>query len=252
MSNNEETGTRVDKIPSPDPKPTPIPFWAQNPNILFDPHFILEFYPTDKMSYNEKLNALSRSVIVLTVFSLFFTQLKFRLVLIGVLTMCIIYLVHQYYTKNETNKEGLEIDRPSPALDYLEQNGLNTSPTVFQQPTSHNPFSNVMMSDYDYNPNKLPAPPASNPVIDDLITENAKKLVQEANPGQPDITSKLFGDVNDQIDFDHSMRQFHSTASTTIPNDQGAFAQFCYGSMVSCKEGNLFACARNTSHYTLT
>ena len=35
-----------------------------------------------------------------------------------------------------------------------------------------------------------------------------------------------------------------------LANDQGAFAEFCYGSMISCKDGNLFACARNTSHYT--
>ena len=40
------------------------------------------------------------------------------------------------------------------------------------------------------------------------------------------------------------MRPFYSTANTTIPNDQGAFADFCYGSMVSCKEGNPFACTK--------
>jgi hypothetical protein len=107
-----------------------------------------------------------------------------------------------------------------------------------------------MMSDYDYNPNKLPAPPMSNESVNDLITQNAKRLVQEANPGQPNIEQKLFKDLTEQLNFEQSMRQFHSTPATTIPNDQGSFAEFCYGSMISCKEGNLFACARNTSHYT--
>jgi Family of unknown function (DUF5762) len=252
------------KVPSPDPKPTEIkgkqsskevhvPFWSENPNILLQ--HPTEFYPTDNMSYNEKLNAITRSTLVLTFISLFFSTQRFRLLLIGILTMFVIYLVHKYYhdrSLTEEVKEGLELNHPSPALDYLESTGVEISPMVFQEPSPSNPFSNVMMSDYDYNPNKLPAPPASNPIVQDLITTNAKRLVQEANPGQPDIDQKLFRDVNDQIDFEHSMRPFHSNPITTIPNDQGAFAEFCYGSMISCKEGNLFACARNTSHYTLT
>ena len=61
---------------------------------------------------------------------------------------------------------------------------------------------------------------------------------------------KLFKDLGDQYIFEQSLRPFNSTSSTTIPNDQGAFADFCYGSMVSCKEGNMFACARNLARHT--
>ena len=260
---NMTTSSMETKIPTPDPKPknplnsqeqfeTVIPFWADNPNILLDPKYVFEFYPTDKMTYNQKINAITRCDILLTFISLWFTDNRLRLLIICMLTLFIIYIVHQYFNQKQAQTEGLELQRSSPALDYLQENGMEVSPTVFQEPTTSNPFSNVMMSDYDYNPNKLPAPPASNPVVQDMITMNAKRLVQEANPGQPNINEKLFRDVNDQIDFDHSMRQFHTNPSTTIPNDQGAFAEFCYGSMISCKEGNLFACARNTSHYTLT
>jgi hypothetical protein len=229
------------------------PFWSENPNILCNKTCIMEFFPTENMTYNEKLNAISRSVILLTVVGLFLTTNRIRLFLIGLATLGIIFFLHQHHTNQESKqnvKEGLEILRPSPALDYLQKNNLNTESTVFQQPTVENPFGNVMMSDYDYNPNKLPAPPASNPMINDMITQNAKKLIQEANPGQPDIDKKLFHDLTEQLGFEQSMRQFNTNPSTTIPNDQGAFAEFCYGSMVSCKEGNLFACARNTSHYT--
>ena len=234
-------------------KPTSTPFWSENPNILCNKQFIMEFFPTENMTYNEKLNAISRSVILLTTVGLFLTTNRVRLFLIGMATLGIIFFLHQHHTNQESTQniqEGLEVLRPSPALDYLQQNNLNTESTVFQQPTVENPFGNVMMSDYDYNPNKLPAPPASNSLINDMITQNAKKLIQEANPGQPDIDKKLFHDLTDQLGFEQSMRQFNSNPSTTIPNDQGAFAEFCYGSMVSCKEGNLFACARNTSHYT--
>jgi hypothetical protein len=45
--------------------------------------------------------------------------------------------------------------------------------------------------------------------------------------------------------FDHSMRNFYTNPSTTIPNDQEGFANFCFGDMISAKEGNEFALARN-------
>jgi hypothetical protein len=74
--------------------------------------------------------------------------------------------------------------------------------------------------------------------------------VADANPGQPDIVDKLFTDLGDKLVFEQSMQQFVSNPSTTIPNDQSAFAEFCYGNMISCKEGNEFACARNLERYT--
>ena len=57
-------------------------------------------------------------------------------------------------------------------------------------------------------------------------------------------------DLGEQFVFEQSLRPFHSNPSTTIPNDQQGFAEFCYGSMVSCKEGNMFACARNLARHT--
>jgi hypothetical protein len=106
------------------------------------------------------------------------------------------------------------------------------------------------MTDYDYNPNKKPAPPAFAKDINRQILEQAKQLVNDANPDQPNISDKLFKDLGEQLMFEQSLNAYASNPATTIPNDQGAFAEFCYGSMISCKEGNKFACARNMSHYT--
>ena len=106
------------------------------------------------------------------------------------------------------------------------------------------------MSDYDYNPDRKPAPPAFNKNVNEKILTQAKKFVSEANPDQPEISEKLFSDLGSNMQFEQSMRQFTSNPNTTIPNDQGAFADFCYGSMISCKEGNEFACARNLTRHT--
>ena len=57
---------------------------------------------------------------------------------------------------------------------------------------------------------------------------------------------KLFNDLGDKFQFEQSMRQFYSTANTRVPNNQKDFAQFCYGNMASCKEGDEFMCEKNS------
>ena len=143
---------------------------------------------------------------------------------------------------------------------------LVSSDTLFDTATSRNPFANVLVTDYTDNPNKKPAEPLlGDPDVaistdgriirpqnnNNAMFEQAKKMVLENNPGQRDLTNKLFTDMGDKFVFEQSLRPFYSTASTTIPNDQAGFAEFCYGSMVSCKEGNMFACARNLPNQIL-
>jgi len=220
------------------------PFWSRDPNVLLQPDHILEFFPVDTMTYEEKLNAVSRTVILLTLVSFLITR-NLRILIIGAITLGAIYIMYQYHI-NEKEKEGFG----DAGLDYLLENNIPVSPDVFDIPDSTNPFNNVLIPDYDYNPNKKPAGPIDNLTVQDNILEQAKQMVIESNPGQPDLADKLFVDLGDEYVFEQSLRQFNSNPSTTIPNDQGAFAQFCYGSMISCKEGNLFACARNLSRHT--
>lgn len=185
-----------------------------------------------------------------------------------------IYLMY-YFKNKETIKEGLEQQKEEQELkdprgspepyddgetdgnkiiaskgeptDEVNQPALTN---VFAEPTSKNPFNNVMPTDYYSDPEKKPAAPSYNKNTQDKIYESAKQLVSEINPDQPDIAEKLFSDLGEKINLEQSLRPFHSNPSTTIPNDQTAFANFCYGSMVSCKENNKFACARNVSRYT--
>lgn len=228
VSNN--TDTELDKLI--------IPFWFENPNIIFNSKYITEFYPIESMTTNQKLNAITRTVLIAIIIMFLFTK-KLRVLLIGIITIVSIYLYHNSLTK----KEGFHFD--TPALEVLNDYDAVVSPKTFDTPEASNPFSNVMIPDYDYNPEKKPAPPSFNQNVNKEILEKAKQMVVEQNPGQPNIADKLFTDLGEQFVFEQSLQPFYTTASSTIPNDQGGFADFCYGSMVSCKEGNSFACARN-------
>jgi hypothetical protein len=232
------------------------PFWFDNPNILLDKNYILEFFPIESMSYNQKLNAITRIIIVLTIIG-FVISKSIRILVISAITIFAIFLFHYYHEKekqkNEIKKPNLDkIENfDNPAMAYLKESGNSIPTDVFDVPNSSNPFSNVLITDYDYNPNKKPAPPAFNANVNNDILKQAKQLVSEANPDQPDIADKLFKDLGEQFVFEQSLRPFNSNPNTTIPNDQAAFAEFCYGSMISCKEGNKFACARNLSRYQM-
>ena len=221
-----------------------VAFWYEDPNILLNNAYIYELYPTDNMDYNRMLNAITRSIIILTAI-VFMINPGYRVLGLFLVTVGIIFLMHHYKNK-EKSKEGFS----DPVTDYLEAVKPEFSTEgVFNTPTSSKPFNNVLVTDYA-NPNKRPAPPAYNDNIQEQITSAAKTAVQEANPDHPGLADKIFKGLGDEMNFEHSLRQFTSNPSTTIPNDQEAFANFCYGSMVSCKEGNDFACARNLSRHT--
>ena len=220
-----------------------IDFWSTNPNILFKSDYLYELFPTESMTFNQKLNATTRLVIILTIFfSMIFKN--FKIVLVAIITIILIFVIHYYNNKMEL--ENFE----NPVDETLKEHNIPTD-DVFDDPTSSNPFSNVLVTDYEFNPNKKPAPPSFNDNVNDQILEQSKKMVEEMNPDQPDISEKLFKDLGEQYTFEQSLRQFHSNPNTRIPNDQTSFAEFCYGNMVSCKEGNLFACARNKMNHNL-
>ena len=166
--------------------------------------------------------------------------------------MVFIYLLYNYQKKEFQKKDYLENFKDTPAMAALREKGLEIPDTseIFDQPTENNPFANVLMTDYDYNPNKKPAPPSYNENVNQEILNQAKKLVNNANPTQPNIADKLFRGLGEEMEFQQSLRQFTSNPSTTIPNDQKGFAEFCYGEMISAKEGNMFSLARNLSRHT--
>lgn len=231
-----------------------VPFWYENPNIIFNPKYIFEFFPTDNMSYSQKMNAATRTVLLLTIIGFIITQ-SVRLLIISIITIVTIYVVYTETQKdkvkhNNKNKTNENYQNRNVGKDLLKKNDISISRNTFDIPSKTNPLSNVLITDYDYNPNKKPAPPSYNTNVNADILNQAKQLVSDLHPDQPNISDKLFKDLGEQFTFEQSLQPFYSTANTMIPNDQTSFADFCYGSMVSCKEGNMFACARNLSRHT--
>jgi len=93
-----------------------------------------------------------------------------------------------------------------------------------QPPSKHNPFGNVLLTDYVDNPTRLPACS----LADKKIEKTAEEYFNE----------NLFKDVDEVYGSVNSQRQFISNPSTTIPNPQKEFAEWLYKMPPTCKEGD--------------
>ena len=192
-----------------------------------------------------KIELISLIIIIITLIGYEITK-RFRIIIIGLITILAITVM------NKTEEDAVTIAEPFSHVvkDVLDEHKIKVPIDVFDTPTPSNPFSNVLITDYEYNVNKKPAPPANN--ISDVILKEAKQLIINLNPTQPNIADKLFTQLGDEYTFEQSLRNFNSVGGySTIPNDQEAFADFCYGQMISSKENNMFALARNKSNYNL-
>ena len=210
-------------------------FWLSDPTILLDKQHILELWPNRNMDKNDKLNAISRLIILLTIVGFLYTR-ELKMLITGLITLVVIVLVNKIQAKSIKKVLTTEAFTDGNLYELVKDN--------FSEPVKNNPLMNVMLTDIHDNPQKKPAAPTYNPVVTENINNATKKMVSD-NFDDPSIEDRLFKDLGDNFSFDQSMRTWYATPNTQVPNDQKKFAEFCYGGMTSCKEGNDIACSRN-------
>lgn len=234
-------------------------FWGNQPEVLLNKNEMLELWPTPEMSYESKLNAITRLIILLTLIGFIFT-FSLQLFFIGMITILLIYFL--YFTKS---KEGFDLNNLVPTtlgtsiLGKKNNSHKIINPETLEEnlkedfyPTSRkNPFSNVLQTDIKYDPNRKSAPPSFNPQVYEDITTSTKKMVQDLNPTILNTNKQLFGDLYEQFNLDQSNRVFFSTANTRVANDQGAFANYLYGDMPSCRNNDTLECVKDNFRYIL-
>lgn len=215
-------------------------FWIDDPQILIEKGKYFSVWPTENMSKNEKLNTLSRLVIYITIVGFIFTY-SFKILISGIVTLGVFVFLH-YTSINNTKEE---------FCNFTNIGNFYTSPDItnnFTMPSNINPTMNVLLPEISDNPDRNMAAPSYNPVIKEEINNSAKNMVVD-NFQDESVRDKLFSDLGDNFQFEQSMRNFYTTANTTVPNNQGDFAKFCYGDMISCKEGNNIACIRHNPNH---
>jgi hypothetical protein len=205
------------------------------------------------MSQEEKVNAISRLIILLTLIGYLFTQ-SHKIFYLGLITLAIIYVLYYSQNKGKPKKnEGFsnKLSEVYPLLTNPMTYNLNKQD--YTKPTPTNPLMNVLIPEIYYDPKRKPAAPAFDPEVEKDINKSVKAFVGKSF-NDPSLTKKLFADLGEEMMFDRSMLQWSAKPSTEIPNDRATFQEYLYGDMISGKEGNPFALERHNSgafNYTL-
>ena len=220
------------------------PVWLNDPRILLRKDKIMEIWPSQDMTAEEKVNAVSRLVIILVIIG-FLLTLKVNIFVLGAATLGIVYLLY-YFQNRSVNKYKEKFSNKMSGVYPLLTDPLmyNMNKNLFQKPKQSNPLMNVTLPEIYYDPERKPAAPAFMPEVEKQINKSVKEFVTEPFD-DPKIKDKLFADLGDELTFNRSMLQYNAMPNTQVPNDQGAFQEYLYGNMISAKEGNPLALERN-------
>jgi len=240
------------------------PFWSNDPTILFNKDSISQLWPTQQMTFEAKLNAISRIIIVMSLLGFLFTR-NINILVIGIVTLAIIFTLYklrkQKLVSSLIKKEGFTVNSSTQPV-ALSQNQMTTNPVTletvlrsnFHPTTKKNPFGNVLLTDIMDTPNRPAAAPSFNPDVYDDIDSAVKKQTQMLYPGIINTSKQLYGDLKDNYDLDNSMMRFYSTANTRVCNDQSAYGEWLYGNMPSGKSSGpdgAFARVQDNYRYIL-
>jgi len=209
-------------------------FWYDKPSILWDPNRFIEFFPNPDLSLAEKLNSLVRLSFYLSIVLMIFFG-NYLYIYIPIVVLAFTFLIHKNYKppekknlqdyksyfNNDDKLKGVEGD-PSQLETTLENFKLSSDECT--KPSIGNPFMNInLITDKRDKP-------AACPYYDD------EKVAADV---EKDFEFNLYRDVSDLYNKRNSQRQYYTTPSTTIPNEQTAFAKWLYLSPPTCKEDTI-------------
>ena len=202
-------------------------FWYDDFSILFDNNRLIEFIPTDDMTREEKFNSLVRMSLYLSII-LMISKNNYLYFYIFLSVLFLTYLLFIFNDKSK-EKENFKDSSKKTLTDIDDVNKAETINTKdCRKPTNNNPFMNVLLTD-DYSKVNKGC----------VYNDDIKKDIDEK------FYRDIFDDVSNLYGRRTGQRNFYSMPSTTVPNDQQSFANWCYKVPKTCKEGNLNSCYKN-------
>ena len=190
-------------------------FWLKNPSILLNKDQLHKLWPSKNMKYPDKLNAITRFVILVSVLGYMLLN-NYIIIILGIIIILVIVFIYNKYIN-----------------DYLE-NFSTLENNDKDKHNSKNPFYNVLLTDYQDNVDKSEIEDDYTEVKEKDINDKVKEFIYDNNKNNKDI-KKIFNNLANNFEFENSMRQFHINPSTTIPNNQDDFLNYCYSDLYSEK-----------------
>ena len=168
-----------------------------DPHEIFRKDKLLEFWPTSSQSARDRVLATTR-FIVYAMALLYLIKRDSRILALGILVLAVLYFL---FINNQIPDGQVRPAQGDGRAPYWGRDAVTL-------PTIDNPMGNVLMTDYVDNPDRPPA---------------AWSASVQAE------TEKVWDFIHPFEKKEEAQRNFYTPASTTIPNDQNAFAEAAFG-----------------------
>jgi hypothetical protein len=237
-----------------------IPFWFNDLHVLYRDNAFVSCVPLNSMSYVEKLNAIARFAIYATIIMLVFLDLddvnQDYLFYVPIILLAGTVLLYHLSAKDKPVSSDI---MPLTATSMPKQSAQKPASILSKktrQPTYDNPFMNLQPTDFDrierivanndveayqqesdytnasWDPEEAASYHSANSYCS---VEGCDDAAMEGNGMDVEYRKGLFRNVSDVYASESNDRSFYTVPVTSIPNDQTAFAQFCYGTPDTCK-----------------
>lgn len=235
--------------------------WIENPMIFIKDKGFLNFIPNRNSTKVNQINSLTLMLIYLFIILYLFklnNSITNSLIFAIIFIMIVLYYGYYSYRENLDDNSDAKVDTSDNNISiesgYYDSNGeLQLGPfyshknnklprleksykevqsylnDTSRKPTSDNPFMNPILTDYNNESDPRP----SN-VDDDEIKNEIRQS----------FNKDLFRDLGDLFDVKNAERIFYTVPGGSIPNDQDAFAKWCYGHPATCHEDTM-SCEKN-------
>jgi hypothetical protein len=180
-------------------------FWFSQVDVLLNRRNLSTFWPTKYMTFEEKMNALSRFVIYGST-GLTIMNEEISYLIMGMVIIMFVGIVSSRKTTAAKRRHNVARHVNPEKMSRVEE--------TCKKPTKDNPMMNQLTTDYGTNKR------------DFAVACPVGEVAQ-------DIKNKFFTgfeqDPFDLYDKKHSQRQFTTMPNTDIPSDQKNFALWLYG-----------------------
>ena len=191
--------------------------WSEDVGVLWKRP--AEFFPTADQTSEERVNAFVRLVVYASLASFAYNR-QTRSLVLGGAAVAVITVAFR------GGSEKFPVARNADPVQTAQARADRCTP-----PTKDNPFANVLLSDLAQSPDRPPAC-AYDSVKDEIRTH---------------FNDGLMRNSLDVYQVENSQRQFYTMPVTDGIPDTGAFANFLYSNMKSCKSDQT-ACGNGAGH----
>ena len=203
-------------------------FWLNDLTVLFNRNNLLEIIPYNKQNLNKKLNSIFRLSIIFSVI-MFFLKKDYRYLFIIIITGILTIVIN--------NNKVLNVETNNTVIENNDSNNTGDELKGCKLPTASNPFMNPTFMDYEDGDLSKACNSYDNSVIRNMQEEY--------------FNNDLYKDPFDIFNKNNSQREFYTMPVNSIINDTIKFAEWCYKSPPTCKDGNGIQCSSDIMSSTL-